>query len=107
MKQIGRNQKSQKKSSTRKEPELKVINPHTAGIDIGSREHWVCVPIAATESNIRCFGCSTPELIALANWLSECGVTSIALESTGVEWIPLFNILAQHNFNEFIIAQGY
>ena len=103
MKQIGRNQKSQKKSNKRQEPELKVINPHTAGIDIGSREHWVCVPRAATESNVRCFGCSTPELLALANWLSECGVTSIALESTGVEWIPLFHILSQHNFQVCLV----
>ena len=49
------------------------------------------------------FGCSTPQLLALANWLRECGVTSIALESTGVEWIPLFNILSQHNFQVCLV----
>ena len=103
MKQASQSQKFSNKSSQRKEPELKVINPYTAGIDVGSREHWVCVPKRATESNIRCFGCSTPQLLALANWLRECGVTSIALESTGVEWIPLFNILTQHNFQVCLV----
>ena len=56
MKQVGRTKKSPKKSSPRQESELEVINPHTAGIDVGSREHWVCVPRAATESPVRCFG---------------------------------------------------
>lgn len=41
--------------------------------------------------------------IALANWLKECGITSIAMESTGVEWIPLFNILTQHNFSVCLV----
>lgn len=103
MNKTRQNQKFSHKRSQRKKAGLKVINQHTAGIDIGSREHWVCVPSRATESNIRGFGCSTPQLIALANWLKECGVTSIAMESTGVEWIPLFNILTQHNFSVCLV----
>ena len=103
MKQASQSQKCSKQRSKSKEPELKVINQDAAGIDLGSREHWACVPSRATESNIRCFGCSTPQLRALVNWLKECGVTSIAMESTGVEWIPLFNILTQHNFSVCLV----
>ena len=92
-------QKSRHRSS-----KLNVIHPTCAGIDLGSREHWVCVPPEATESsNIRSFGCTTPELLALANWLAECNVTSVAMESTGVEWIPLFQILSERKFQVFLV----
>ncbi len=102
------NKKSDKKSSQKKsqkgsQSELKIKFTHAAGIDLGSREHWVCVPAEATQSNIRCFGCTTPELLALANWLTECGVTSVAMESTGVEWIPLFQILSERDFKVFLV----
>lgn len=83
--------------------QLNVINPHTAGIDLGSREHWVCVPWESTNNHIRSFGCTTPELFALADWLAFCGVTSIAMESTGVEWIPLFQILSERKFQVFLV----
>jgi transposase len=75
------------------EPGWEAINPHAAGIDIGSREHFVCVPPAATPKNVRSFGTFTADLEALADWLTECGVTSVAMEATGVYWIPVFQIL--------------
>lgn len=74
------------------------INPHAAGIDIGSREHFVCVPPAAAPKNVRSFGTFTVDLEALADWLKECGVTSVAMEATGVYWIPVFQILEQRGF---------
>ncbi len=80
-------QKSQKESN------FELINPSAAGIDIGSGEHWVCVPPSAAEENVRRFGCFTPDLIALADWLIECQVETVAMEATGVYWIPLFQIL--------------
>ena len=98
--------KSSKKKPSKKskQSELSVINPHAAGIDLGSKEHWACVPSSSTEStNIRPFGCTTPDLIALADWFSECGVTSVAMESTGVEWIPLFHILSARDFKVFLV----
>ena len=91
---------SQKKGTT---SNLQVIHPLAAGIDLGAKEHWVCVPKEVAESNIRCFGCSTPELVALADWLHECGVTTVAMESTGVEWIPLFQILSERDFKVFLV----
>ncbi len=97
--------KSAKKLSKKKgtTSPLQVIHPKAAGIDLGAKEHWVCVPKEVVESNIRCFGCSTPELVALADWLNECGVTTIAMESTGVEWIPLFQILSARGLSVFLV----
>ena len=72
---------------------LETINQNAAGIDIGSGEHWVCVPSDRAEQNVRRFGCFTPDLMALADWLIECRVDTVAIEATGVYWIPLFQIL--------------
>ena len=97
--------KSRKKQSSKKSSPLQLqkINPHAAGIDLGARQHWVCVPREANEQNICSFGCSTPELLTLADWLEECHVTSVALKSTGVEWIPLFQILSERNLQVFLV----
>ena len=80
-------------AKSQKESNFERINPHAAGIDIGSGEHWVCVPAEKAAENVRCFGCFTPDLIALAEWLIECQVDTVAMEATGVYWIPLFQIL--------------
>lgn len=69
------------------------INQNAAGIDLGGGEHWVCVPPDRVEKNVRKFGCFTPDLIAMADWLIEFGVTTVAMEATGVYWIPVFQIL--------------
>jgi transposase len=72
---------------------FELINPNAAGIDIGSGEHWVCVPADRIQDNVRRFGCYTPDLIALAEGLLECRVNTVAREATGVYWIPIFQIL--------------
>src|SRR4051812_12670208 len=79
-----------------------LINPHAAGVDLGSREHWVAVP---QENNkpVRCFGTFTGDLNQLADWLKECQVTSVAMEATGVYWIPLFQILEQRGFAVLLV----
>ena len=69
------------------------INQNAAGIDLGSGEHWVCVPADRADKNVRRFGCFTPDLIALVDWLIECGINTVAMEATGVYWIPVFQIL--------------
>ncbi len=76
--------------------DLPVINPHAAGIDVGATEHYVCVPadaVGADESAVRSFGAFTGELDQLVEWLLACQVTTVAMESTGVYWIPLFQKL--------------
>lgn len=80
------------------DPAWEPINPHAAGIDIGLREHFACVPPGATQSNVRSFGTFTADLEALADWFKECGVTSVAMEATGVYWIPVFQILEARGF---------
>ena len=73
---------------------LKVIKPDAAGIDLGSREHWVAGPPFEDDTpNVQRFGTTTPELLRLADWLKEQKLTTVAMESTGVYWIPLFEIL--------------
>jgi transposase len=71
---------------------IPVINPHAGGIDVGSLEHWVCVPEDAVpegKSNVRPFGGFTADLDELVEWVQDCGVKTVAVESTGVYWIPL------------------
>ena len=72
---------------------LPMFHRHAAGIDIGAREIYVAVPPEAAVRNVRAFPTFTEELHALRDWLQDCGVTTVAMESTGVYWIPLFQIL--------------
>lgn len=74
------------------------LNPNAAGVDIGSSEHWVAVPEDRDENPTRPFGCFTEDLNAMADWLKGCGITTVAMESTGVYWIPLFQVLETRGF---------
>jgi transposase len=76
--------------------ELPVLHPHAAGIDVGATEHYACVPadaVGASESAVRSFGAFSGELDQLVEWLLACQVSTVAMESTGVYWIPLFQKL--------------
>jgi transposase len=73
--------------------ELSVINPNAAGIDLGADHHWVSVPEGRDSVSIRRFACFTADLHEMANWLKQCGIETVAMESTGVYWIPVFQIL--------------
>jgi transposase len=79
--------------------ELRHINLNAAGIDIGSERHLVAVPEGRDEVSVREFGTFTADLEALASWLKKCGVTTVAMESTGVYWIPLFEVLERHGLD--------
>lgn len=72
---------------------LIVVNPHAGGIDAGSEQHWVSVPEDRDEQPVRSFGTLTEDLYELADWLVGCGIKTVAIEATGVYWIPLFEIL--------------
>jgi transposase len=72
---------------------LPVMRPHAAGIDIGATEIFVAVPADRAAENVRGFPTFTQDLYALADWLEQCGIKTVAMESTGVYWIPLFQIL--------------
>jgi len=79
------------------------VNPNAAGLDIGSEEIWVCVPSDRDPQPIRCFGTFTPDLYALADWLKACGIETVALESTGVYWIPVYEILEARGFKVSVV----
>lgn len=85
-------------NQVKKQAEFLVITPNAAGIDIGAREMWVCVPPDRCENNIRKFLTFTEDLQAIAAWLRSCSITSVAMESTGVYWIPLFQLLETSGF---------
>jgi transposase len=82
---------------------VKLINPNAAGIDIGSEYHYVAVPRDRDDKPVRRFACFTSDLHCMANWLKECKITTVAMESTGVYWIPMFQILESYGFEANII----
>src|ERR1041385_7170212 len=78
--------------------QLQHVNLNAAGIDVGSDRHLIAVPEGRDDVAVREFGAFTADLHALANWLSKCGVTTVAMESTGVYWIPVFELLERLGF---------
>ncbi len=83
--------------------ELKIVHPHAAGLDIGAREIWACVPSSSTAEHVRAFGAFTVDLQALADWLVACGVDTVAMESTGIYWIPIFDLLEARGLNVYLV----
>lgn len=82
---------------------LPLVNPHAAGLDIGSSEIWVAVPPASDAQPVRKFGTFTPDLVALAEWLQACAVTTVAMESTGVYWIPIYELLEARGLAVYLV----
>ncbi len=85
---------------------LNVISPDAAGIDVHSDMHMVCVPADRDPDPVREFGANTIDLHEIAAWLKACGVKTVALESTGVYWIPLFELLESKGFQVNLIEPG-
>jgi transposase len=82
---------------------LDIVHPDAAGIDIGGSEHWVAISPDRDEHPIRCFDCFTADLQELADWLIAKGVRSVALQSTGVYWIPVFEVLQQRGLEVYLV----
>ncbi len=95
--------KKSNKSRIRITNAMTMLNPDTAGIDIGSEFHWSCVPATHTEKNVQKFGAYTGELKRMCQWFKECGITSIAMESTGVYWIPVYQMLEKFGFEVILV----
>jgi transposase len=88
--------KKAKSQRSRERALLEKVNLNAAGIDVGASTHWVAVPADRDESPVRSFGVFTHDLKALCNWLKQCQIETIAMESTGVYWIPLFQMLERN-----------
>ncbi len=82
---------------------LPVLNLNAAGIDIGSEEHYVAVPEGRDINTVRSFGAFTSDLYALSKWLNECEIDTVVMESTGVYWVPLFEILESEGFEVLLV----
>src|SRR5712691_2442203 len=82
---------------------LERMNPNAAGIDCGSAEHYVAVPADRDATPVRSFPTVTMELHRLADWLTACCITTVAMESTGVYWIPLYEILEARGFDVVLV----
>jgi hypothetical protein len=98
-------------------PALSVLNPNAAGIDVHSDMHMVCVPAAgaapaapgetdALPAHVRRFGANSCDLHAIADWLTACGVSTVAMESTSVYWIPLYELLESRGFTVWLVEPG-
>jgi transposase len=79
------------------------VFPNAAGIDIGASSHWVAVPGHLADDAVREFGAMTDDLNVLADWLLACGVDTVALESTGVYWIPVYEVLEQRGLKVWLV----
>jgi transposase len=96
-----------RKLKEKKEPELPVLNPNAAGIDIGATEIYVAVRPGRDPEPVRCFPTFTEDLHRIADWLKACGVETVAMEATGVYWIPLFQILEVRGFQVCLVNARY
>ena len=97
----GHRRRSQRSKETRSE--LRITNPDAAGIDVGARTHYVAVPEGRAEVSVRSFGADTAQLDELAQWLKDCGITTVAMESTGVYWVSLYQKLEEAGFEVLLV----
>jgi transposase len=82
---------------------LEIVHPDAAGIDVGGSEHWVAISPDRDPKPVRSFGCFTADLREMAAWLVEKGVRSVAMQSTGVYWMPVFEVLEQHGLEVYLV----
>ena len=83
--------------------ELSRVNLNSAGVDVGASSHFVAVPEGRCEQPVREFASFTADMYRMADWLEECGVQTVAMESTGVYWIPLFGVLEERGFRVMLV----
>src|SRR6202171_2291903 len=99
--------RKQRREMTRKiqseDLSLEVVHPDAAGIDIGNESHYVAVPPTRDREPVRRFGCTTAELKEMAAWLKQCAIRTIAMQSTGVYWIAVYDILEEAGFEVYLV----
>ena len=92
-----------RRQSSAKPEGLSQLNLNAAGIDVGATSHFVAVPADRAEQPVREFEAFTADLYRLADWLAQCGVDTVVMESTGVYWIPLFGALEERDFQVMLV----
>lgn len=98
------NQNIMKKETRKKSVvNLPLVNPNAAGIDIGDTIHAVAVPEGRDSPNVRTFGAMTADLELIVKWLKKCKIDTVAMESTGIYWKPLFGLLIKSDFEVYLV----
>lgn len=95
----GSSQQRKRRSRRASKAQLEQLNLNAAGIDVGAESHWVAVPVDRDEEPVQRFGAFTADLYALAEWLRQCQIETVVMESTGVYWIALFEVLEERGFD--------
>jgi transposase len=107
MEEEAMNSKSSKRAKQRRalleEAGLRHVHLDAAGIDVGSEQHWVAVPEGRDEHPVRSFASFTNGLRELSDWLERCGIETVAMESTGVYWIPLYELLQERGIEVLLV----
>lgn len=103
MKNIHTHPKNQKFKKIALDESWEKINPNAAGIDIGARELFVCVPSDRADQSVRRFGTKTPDLEELARWLKDCRIETVAMEATGIYWIGSFQLLEKKGLKVVLV----
>ena len=86
---------------------LPILHPDAAGIDIGATEIFVAVPADRDSEPVRAFHTFTQDLMSVADWLQRCGIRTVAMESTGVYWIPLMQLLESRGLEVYLVNARY
>jgi transposase len=99
----GQSKRYTRRRGKRLPKQLEVLHPNAAGIDLGAQHHYVSVPEGRDQQAIRRFGSYTPQLRAMAKWLKKCAVTTVAMEATGVYWMPVYRVLEDHGLEVLLV----
>jgi hypothetical protein len=96
-----------KKTKAKNVIQMQVVNPYSAGVDISDKEHVVAVPEGLASERVRSFGTMTCDLAEIIKWLQKCEIETVAMESTGVYWKPLFSMLMQNGFEVYLVNASH
>jgi hypothetical protein len=95
----GGGQQQKRRASRVRAAQLEQLNLNAAGIDVGATEYWVAMPADRDAQPVQRFGAFTADLYALAAWLRQCQIDTVVMESTGVYWMALFEVLEERGFD--------
>lgn len=96
-----------KKTKAKEVMSFRVVNPYSAGIDVGDKEHVVAVAEEIATERVKSFGTMTCDIVAIIEWLKQCEISTVAMESTGVYWKPLFSMLVRNGFEVYLVNANH
>src|SRR5258705_1954776 len=103
LKRKARGSHCQQGKGNQRRSKLTITNPDAAGIDVGAQVHYAAVPEGRDQVSVRSFGAYTAQLDELVQWFKDCGIKTVAMESTGVYWIPLYQKLEEAGFEVLLV----